>query len=247
MPGIKGFIKSSLRRIGYRVQHIPAGLRKCPESEISLKLEHLAALQLCRRGDFFFVQVGAFDGSCVDPIHEMVCRYRWRGMLIEPEPTAFASLQRTYKDHSHLTLVQAAISNQNGKATFYRLRKDAPNPPSKAPLVSSLDKAMLLKNVGTQFEPYVESIEVPCRTLTDLLKEHGASHVDLLQIDAEGYDLKILQSLDFKAIRPAVINYEHDLLSPADQLESWNLLLGHDYKIFVLLPDTMACCSTLCG
>ena len=244
---MKGLIKAIARRLGYRIQHVPAIFRLQPDIEYRLRLEHLAALQFCRHRDFFFVQVGANDGSTVDPIHQMVRRYQWRGMLIEPEPRAFAALQETYRDAPQLTMIQAAIGPVDGSVTFYRVRPDVPGLPDKAPLVSSLDRAMLLRNIGAEFSPFVEGIEVPGCTLTSLFRQHGITRVDLLQIDAEGYDLKVLQSLDFSTVHPGVISFEHALLSPADQLTAWQFLAERGYQLFIRPPDTMACCAFVCG
>ena len=36
--------------------------------------------------------------------------------------------------------------------------------------------------------------------------------LDLLQIDAEGYDYEILKTIDFDRIRPRFVNYERVLL-----------------------------------
>jgi len=53
---------------------------------------------------------------------------------------------------------------------------------------------------------------VTCITFDMLLARHGLTRVDLLQIDAEGYDYEILRTIDFARVRPAVINYERVLL-----------------------------------
>ncbi len=49
-------------------------------------------------------------------------------------------------------------------------------------------------------------------TLQQLLDRHQIEHLDLLQIDAEGYDFEILQTLDFSKTKPTFINYERVLL-----------------------------------
>ena len=39
-------------------------------------------------------------------------------------------------------------------------------------------------------------------TFDTLLRRHGVSRLDLLQIDAEGYDFEILKRIDFRAFDP---------------------------------------------
>ena len=45
-------------------------------------------------------------------------------------------------------------------------------------------------------------------TLDALLAKHGIAELDLLQIDAEGYDWDVLQTLDLKKVAPRVIQME---------------------------------------
>lgn len=53
--------------------------------------------------------------------------------------------------------------------------------------------------------------------LDQLLRRHGLSSLDLLQIDVEGYDYEILKTLDFDQIRPLFINYERVLLADTEE------------------------------
>ena len=67
-------------------------------------------------------------------------------------------------------------------------------------------------------------ITVQCVTLQDLLVKHNITDLDLLQIDAEGYDYEILKSIDFQRIKPRFINFEHALLSTTQRLECRQML-----------------------
>jgi hypothetical protein len=50
---------------------------------------------------------------------------------------------------------------------------------------------------------------VKCTTLNALFASQGITELDLLQIDAEGYDAEIVDSIDFAAIKPKIIRFEH--------------------------------------
>jgi hypothetical protein len=50
-------------------------------------------------------------------------------------------------------------------------------------------------------------------TFDALCAKHGLNAVDLVLLDTEGYDYKILQEIDFHAHRPALVVYEHYHLS----------------------------------
>ncbi len=56
--------------------------------------------------------------------------------------------------------------------------------------------------------------------------------LNLLHIDTEGYDYKIIKSINFEVVRPDLILYEHIHLSEHDESNCQNFLRGHQYKIF---------------
>ena len=75
-----------------------------------------------RKGrNVFFLQVGANDGLLDDPIHYFVRSYGWRGILLEPVPGIFKRLKENYRTAKGLTFLNAALSQVDGRAAFYRL------------------------------------------------------------------------------------------------------------------------------
>jgi hypothetical protein len=52
-------------------------------------------------------------------------------------------------------------------------------------------------------------------------------YLDLLQIDAEGYDVELLKLFDFERMRPPIVHYEHKKLSAKESDEAVELLAGH--------------------
>lgn len=234
--------KAVCRQFGYDLHWLPRALRRQPQGEVRLTLEHIVAHRMAEVTEFFFIQIGAFDGSSVDPVFEMARRHNWRGILIEPQPEAFAALQKTYSGQSRLVFVQAAITSACGAVDFYQVQPGVPGLPSKAPLIASLDRDMVVKNLGgsADLSAHIRKIRVPSWTLQALAAAHDVQRIDLLQIDAEGHDFEILKTLDFEKLRPVIINYEHALLSATDRDAAWTFLLSHGYRLFVHEPDTTA-------
>ena len=69
--------------------------------------------------------------------------------------------------------------------------------------------------------------QVPARTLSGILDEHGAPEVDLLSLDVEGYEPEALRGLDLDRHGPRWIVVEaHDLLSGRKAIED---VLGNRY------------------
>jgi hypothetical protein len=77
-------------------------------------------------------------------------------------------------------------------------------------------------------------------TLSSLLAKHAVQTVDLLQIDAEGYDYEILKTIDFREIKPKIIRFEHAHLGPAEKGECIELLISQDYRVVTGAHDMTA-------
>ncbi len=96
---------------------------------------------------------------------------------------------------------------------------------SASPLVSSnrnyiVDAIHARTNLTKeQVEGGVKATTITGYTVENLVNKHLGGEVDLLQIDCEGYDWKVLKTVG--AVRPAIINFESDKLSVEDIAE-WN-------------------------
>jgi FkbM family methyltransferase len=190
---------------------------------------------------FFFVQIGANDGRIDDPIYKLISRYQLKGLLIEPVPDFFKSLVENYKDNTQLLFENSAIGNENGMSSFYKLRNDNPFS-AEARGLAGFDKDILLKH--EKFIPgvsqYIETISVKTITLQSLIDKYRLTHIDLLQVDTEGYDYEILKMVFSTKIRPHIINYEFVHLTPSDQNQSLSLLAKNGYKFINTKKDTLA-------
>jgi len=191
-----------------------------------------------RCSDFTFVQIGANDGVSNDPIRRFVLKYGFRGVLVEPQPDVFARLQRNYQGLSGVAFENAAIAGRDGEVQMYRF-KSGPDLPPWADGLASFSKDMLLGNLQN-VQGEVEAFSVPTLSVRSLLRKHGLHHVDLFQIDAEGFDYEIIKMIDFSEIKPTIIHFEHGLLSEADCYECFRLLNRHGYKVTNNEANTVA-------
>jgi hypothetical protein len=73
-----------------------------------------------------------------------------------------------------------------------------------------------------------------------LLKTYGISKIDLLQIDAEGFDLEILRIFDIPKSKPEAIIFENENLDAKDLKESYQLLELEGYQLREFGRDTLA-------
>jgi FkbM family methyltransferase len=239
---LKKGIQKFARRFGCDIRSVPRVLARRPEAQLTVSLEMVLAKRFVEVDDFYFVQIGAFDGICVDPITRMLARLRCRGLMIEPHPGAFAQLTTNMAGRPNLELLQVAVSDTEGQLPFYCVDPAAPGAPTKAPLLSSLSRKKVLEELdpALDWNPWIREIRVLCVTLNSLLAGRNIPRLDLLQIDAEGHDGRILRSLDFTRWKPAIIHYEHARLSPEEMDVCWRELIRLGYRLHVSSPDTLA-------
>jgi len=147
-----------------------------------------------------FVQIGANDGVYQDMLHWWIRKYRWRGVLVEPIAEKLAECRENYRGCGGLIFECCAIAESPGERDFLY-----------APIttVSSALVPVWAKVEGYESRGECEHRTVPCMTIMGLIEKHYIRSVDVLCIDAEGYDGKIIKSIDFAKCRPKVIIYEY--------------------------------------
>jgi FkbM family methyltransferase len=196
-----------------------------------------------RKKEFFFVQIGAYDGLESDPIQASVRESRWTGILVEPQPDAFENLKRNYANVPNLVFENVAIAASQGVLPLYKLRDEFAHLfHGDHRMLSSFDSEHIMKHLSERVDVGValETFHVPCLTLSSLLAKHAVQKIDLLQIDAEGYDYEILKLVDFGQAKPTIIHFEHAHLGPLEKGECIQLLVSHGYKVVTGAYDMIA-------
>jgi FkbM family methyltransferase len=171
----------------------------------------------------FFVEIGANDGQQHDPLRELILSRDWRGIMVEPVPFVFERLRRNYAGLGRVALENVAIADRVGTRPFYHLAEAAPEERAALPGwydgIGSFSRGAVLEH-GRDIPGIDERLvrtEVPCLTLEALLERHAVDRVDLLLVDAEGYDWEILRRTDLESIRPRLVIYEHYHLAQEDR------------------------------
>jgi FkbM family methyltransferase len=220
-----------LRKIGYERCFTPPILIRDPSLYVRSKLRYVVAHELMTNPRMTFLQIGAFDGVGEDDLCELITTHNLRGVLVEPQPAAFARLQQTYRNQRQVTLLQAAIAETEGMRDLYCHR-------SHASMAASFNRGHLLKH-GISDDDIVAQ-PVPCHTVESALRAAGLESVDLIQIDAEGYDWTIIRSIDFTRVRPRVIRFEYRHMRDADADECLAQLASHGYRFILESHDIIA-------
>lgn len=186
-----------------------------------------------KKSDFFFIQVGAHDGVMCDPIHEFIVNHKWSGILVEPVPEYFELLKKNYKDSDNLKFEQLAISSKSSDSLkIYYLERNKESEAEIEDWVFGLSGFNMVNSDVWKNSKYGKECEVSVVTIAELVNRHTISHIDLLQIDAEGYDYEVIKGINFKKNRPSIINYEHKNLG-RNKHKCKNLLTEQGYRLYV--------------
>jgi FkbM family methyltransferase len=246
MTTIARFLPPGLRGRGRdwfetQFRGMPPAMLKYRSSQLSLDLDMVLAHFRVEHPRVRYLQVGAFDGVSGDPIFPLIERHQLRGVLVEPQKDAFQRLKSNYINFPGFEFINAAIADHDGWSTLFRIRPGAPGP-EWLQQIASFDRNVLLRHAHMvpNLEAAIETEQVRCITFETLFKETGLEHVDLLQIDAEGFDAEILRLFDIPAREPAIVRFEHKHLSARDHEKSIADLAGHGYRVTALGNDTLA-------
>lgn len=195
------------------------------------------------RPDVRFVQIGSNDAGYGDPLRVHVLLHGWRGLMVEPVPYIYQRLVQRYASIKGLRFANVAIAERSGSQTFFHLRasSEASLPPWYDQL-GSFDRAHLMKHqryLPDLPDRIVEST-VECMRFDDLCAGHGIDGFDLLHIDTEGYDWKVLQTVDLARYRPTIVLFEHRHLAPTDLAAALAHLHQAGYRTHNDMYDSLA-------
>ncbi len=193
--------------------------------------------------NFFFVQIGANDGLKADPMYLYVKKYNWSGILVEPVSYIFEKLKENYRDTKNLFFENIAIGDKNSYKDFYRLKQIShKNVPLWYDEIGSFLKENVTKHKDKfpELENYLITEKIKCLTLSSLFKKYNLKKIDLLQIDAEGYDYHIVKQIPFNKFKPVMIRYEDRHLSLEQKKYCKDLLFKNGYKVIDISGDSFA-------
>ena len=136
------------------------------------------------------IDSGSLVIDCGANIGDITALFLGRGAQVicfEPDPMAFSALQKRFGGNPRIRLINSAVSDQNGKASFY-LHKDRRDGGGEEYTVSS-SLLREKKNVDAQ-----KGIVVELTDLSEYVSALGRK-VDVLKLDVEGAEISILKKM----------------------------------------------------
>lgn len=188
---------------------------------VGLSLESAATHLVALRRPVEFVQIGANDGKKGDPLHALVRRLELRGLLVEPQPVSFAKLRENYAGVEGLQFENAAIAEEDGPVVLTTT--------SDRETIGSLLPDRNILKLGRH---EVEQIRVNGLRFDTLLAKHGIERFDLLQIDTEGFDYRVLRQVDLASRGVKVVNLEYYCLPVSERLAACEGLRAAGFASF---------------
>ncbi|SHM37952.1 methyltransferase, FkbM family [Cyclobacterium lianum] len=216
--------------------------------------EFLNQYSQSRKGDFTVVQIGANDGITHDPIHKFIKRDNWKGVLLEPQPDVYHQyLKKIYARNEGIRTVCAAIGEVDGTQPIYKIAFSSMrwatglSSFSREKIEQAFEDGIVEINcqkfgieIPEDKDQWISQEEVEVIAPDTLIQRYGLDHIDLLQIDAEGYDLEVIRIFDIPKSQPEALVFENVGLNEADYASCLALLQESGYGTRKFGPNTLA-------
>ncbi len=188
-----------------------------------------------------FVQIGANDGIKNDPVHSFIKKYKWTGILVEPIPELMDKLKNAYHGVNGLIFDNVGIAEENGFMDFYFLPPEF-NEPDWLQQIGTFDKNAILLNLENfpELLDKIETRKIATVSLKELMARNKVSKADLLIVDAEGFEYKILSQLDQLEGKPSFILFEWGCMDGKDQNMLYDFLRSQHYRLYSSGGDILA-------
>ena len=222
MKLIKSLIKNILFKFGFHREKV---------STLKYEVIYLLLFGLQSK-NIKIIQIGANDGN--DHLSKFNNDFSDKVLYvgIEPQQKPFNKLVKNYQRFKNFDFIQGCVGKK-GKQDFYYLNSNYEEYCKKINKVhfndgiSSLIKENLSRRlIKYNLNPdiYISKFSLDVLPLFDLLKSknlevNNYNNIDLLQVDAEGYDDEVIYNSNIDFFKPKYINFEHKNLSK-DKLEN---------------------------
>lgn len=153
------------------------------------------------------------------------------GAIAEPQRNVYDSLKESYSNNKNISVIDSAVSDSDSVQEFYQTN-------GYSSQVCSLNKNHLLKHKIPLRD--IIATKVKFLTIQSIIDMHKLGDLNLLKIDAEGHDFRIIKSIDFDVLKPQIIRFDSDHMSNVQLKEILEILVFYNYKFFTENRDITA-------
>jgi FkbM family methyltransferase len=162
-----------------------------------------------------FIQIGSNDGIKNDPLRKYILSGKWSGILVEPDYHNFQKLLQNYSGVPGLAFENTGIAEKAGSMIFHYIEGVSEKDPGWFDQIGSFDENIFRRNIA--FSPGLTARhrkkEIAVTTIGELFEKHGVQRLDLLHTDTEGYDFRILNSINFATLSPRIVIFETEWMT----------------------------------
>ena len=161
--------------------------------------------------DFGLVVIGAHFGVWLE--HEISNYNNQNILLVEPVPYNYQILQKKFKNKNNIFICTNAVFSENKVENFYFVKADSITKLGKhwASGIGSFNKQHILNHRTKRFkveETDIDKIQTDFIKFDVLIKKYEIRSIDKLQVDVEGAEFHILNSIDYNKIKIKNILFE---------------------------------------
>jgi FkbM family methyltransferase len=145
----------------------------------------------------FYADIGAFDPIKYSNTN-LFYKKGWKGINIDATPGSMEKFKLIRPRDINLEI---AISDREEYLTIYLFNE---------PALNTLSKEIASERQGLRNYKIVDHKNIPTRQIKDIFDEHlpFSTKIDFMNIDVEGYDLKVLKSNNWLKYRPKFVLIE---------------------------------------
>lgn len=151
------------------------------------------------------IQIGANDGKSFDELNYYIKKYQTKSLLVEPIKDNFKLLKKNYSNCAFVDFENSAISVNDEISYLYKVKTEFEcKYGSHIPAIPSFKKKHLIKH-GVK-NKHIMKEKINSISIKNLIRKYNIKRLDLLFLDAEGYDGQIVYDfLTTVEIRPIII------------------------------------------
>lgn len=187
---------------------------------------YLSSLQ--KTEDVVFIQIGS-SNQIGWPVEAHISD-NWKNILVEPIPEKATELKEKYKGENFF-IENTAVTEKKEKKPFHiaESKNDIPDWVSYLSSFKTFNIEWLKK---TYPDINIRTSLIDTITFEELTNKYNLKKVNILQIDTEGYDYEILNSIDFSKVQIDFIIYEHCHLSHKEMYAIKKMKRKNHYTFF---------------